>query len=100
VHPSESASVAYDQVEVNGDTTVVVGDSETVTLALDGIPYDVYVTSRKVNPGGPLPCMDYYPAQGTALDIRARDLASRVSELSTGTPVLGTPTAAPAARSR
>jgi hypothetical protein len=77
-------TVEYNQVELSGDTAAVVNDSETGTVTLDGIPYDVYVTSRDY--GGSLDtfCMDYWLERGVALDIRARDLASRASELPIG----------------
>jgi hypothetical protein len=81
----DDLTVTYNQVEVRGDTTVVVGDSETATLAVDGSPYDVYVNSREYAGATNTMCLDYHLATGVALDIRARDLASRASELPIGT---------------
>ncbi|MBN1607700.1 MAG: hypothetical protein JW940_13770 [Polyangiaceae bacterium] len=80
------ATVTYNQVEVNGDATVVLGDGERATLALNGIPYDVDVTSRDY--GGNLDstvCYDRPLQPVIALNVCAQDLASRVSALPVGT---------------
>jgi hypothetical protein len=73
--PGKGSRMFYQSVEVLGDSTVTIGDSQTVSVQLDGLDYDVHVTARRVTGGCDIP--DYFPelAGGVSVNVRAKDLS-------------------------
>lgn len=79
---SYDKSVTYQSVKVEADEPVVIGDSQTATIQLDGAVYDAYATSRLVESGD---CAsDYFPPDGISLELRAQDLSELVAQLEIG----------------
>jgi hypothetical protein len=78
VCPLPGSRVFYQAVDVHGDSTVTIEDSQTATVQLDGLDYDVRVTAQRVT-DGPEGCglADYFAALagGVTVDARARDLS-------------------------
>lgn len=81
----KGANVTYSTVDVLGDKTVTVRDSETSIVPIGGFDYDVRVTAQKlaIPPGG-VSCLDYSPSSGVTVEVRARDLAALVGTLEVG----------------
>lgn len=75
----------YSAVDVHGDTTVSIADSQTGTVAIGGIDYDVRVSAQLVRAGtqggG---CADWQAIGGIAIDAWATDLAGLAAALPTG----------------
>jgi hypothetical protein len=77
-------TMTYQSVTMQGDTSVVLHDSQPGKVSLGGIDYDVRLTARKL--GGNC-YLNLSPNEdGIALDIQASDLPSRVAGLDIGTP--------------
>ena len=77
-------SIIYRAVEVEGDTPVVVHDSQTGRISLAGVEYDVRLTARRLSerPTSLTGCPN---VEGIALDIQAVDLMTLVGSLDGGT---------------
>jgi hypothetical protein len=75
----------YSTVDVLGDATVSIADSQTATVAIGGIDYDVRVSAQRVvagtQSGG---CADWQAIGGLAIDAQAKDLTSLAASLPAG----------------
>jgi hypothetical protein len=82
---SKGGMIDYNTVDVHGDTTVVIGDSQTATVPIGGVDYDVRVSAQMPVKGtGTVGCADYVAVGGISVDIRAHDLASQAASLNVG----------------
>jgi hypothetical protein len=77
-------TVTYSSVTVAGDTPVVVKDGESGVIALNGEPYDVWVTAREEKADGLASCPDYLPVSGVAVYVQSARLAELVPTLEVG----------------
>jgi hypothetical protein len=76
-------TMTYQSLTVQGDTPVVIHDSQPGKISLGGVDYDVRLTARALG----RPCIPTtWNQDGIGLDIQASDLASRVSGLDAGAP--------------
>jgi hypothetical protein len=77
-------TVTYSSVTVAGDTPVVVEDGDSGVIALNGEPYDVWVTAREEKINGLPACPDYIPASGVAVYVQATRLEELLATLEVG----------------
>jgi hypothetical protein len=78
-----TATMTYESVEVQGDTPVVIHDSQPGHVSIGGVAYDVRLTARRLSPG----CYFNSPNEdGIALDIQASQLADLAGRLDIGAP--------------
>lgn len=80
-----SAAVTYSSLEVLGDQTVVVDDSATETVTVDGVPYEVRIHAQQQSSAEPPKCVDYISPGGVTLDIEATNLDELVKTLDVDT---------------
>lgn len=66
----------YYTVEVIGDSTVVIHDSEIATVTITNANYDVNLISREEIPvgAGQFQCADHHPVVGTIVGIQLKNL--------------------------
>lgn len=79
---SASPTITYEAIEIEGDTPVVVHDSQPGRISLGGVDYDVRLAARRLSERTGFNCGNQ---DGTALDIQAVDLATLAAALDTGT---------------
>ncbi|HET6284430.1 MAG TPA: hypothetical protein VFH73_25965 [Polyangia bacterium] len=83
----QGVSVTYATVDVTGDRTVAVHDSETSIVPIGGFDYDVRVTAQELTfSADAAPCLDYSPSTGVSVDVRARDLGTLIKTLEVSAP--------------
>jgi len=73
----------YSRLDVHGDVTVSVGDSETAIVPIGGFDYEVRVSAREELSLNRY-CGDYSKNDGVAVELRAVDLESLIASLQTG----------------
>ncbi|HKO94512.1 MAG TPA: hypothetical protein VJU61_25335, partial [Polyangiaceae bacterium] len=76
--------VFYSELDVHGDTTLRIGDSETANLSIGGFEYEVRVTAREEPDAPHRYCGVYAKNEGVSLELQAKDLQQLIAQLEVG----------------
>jgi hypothetical protein len=81
---NDTVTMTYESVAVQGDTAVVIHDSQPGKVSLGGVEYDVRLTARRIAPS----CwFNSVNQDGIALDLQASNLSSLLAGLDVGPPL-------------